>query len=151
MNAEEGELDQELRLSEPLLWESEFSPEAERKGMMKEMNSTKNFDVNDEVKIEGFAPRSKQVDEALDCRWAKVWKGEHDLRCRVVVRGCFQNVEKSEEDNLFASTPALVTMRLLLCMATARNWGVTLGDVSTAFLQATMSGKVCLADEGILS
>ena len=37
--------------------------------------------------------------------------------CRVVVRGCFQNVEKSEEDNLFASTPSLATMRLLLCMA----------------------------------
>ena len=43
MNAEEGELDQEMRLSEPRLWESEFPPEAEKKGMMKEMNSMKNF------------------------------------------------------------------------------------------------------------
>ena len=64
----------------------------------------------------------------------------------MVVRGCFQDVEKNEEDNLFASTPSLVTMRpmrLLLCMAMSKkNWRITLGDVSTAFLHAAMSGEV---------
>ena len=35
-----------------------------------------------------------------------------------------------------------MTMRLLLCMAMSRNWGITLGDVSTAFLHAAMSGEV---------
>ena len=80
--------------------------------------------------------------EALDYRWVKVWKNETDLRGRVAVRGCFQNVEKTEEDNLFASTPSLVTMRLLLFMALVRNWGITPGDVSTAFLHAAMSGEV---------
>ena len=39
MTAEEGELDQEVRLSGPLLWESEFPPETEKKGMMKQLNS----------------------------------------------------------------------------------------------------------------
>eukprot|EP00439_Symbiodinium_sp_Y106_P043240 s572_g5.t1 len=48
VNAEEGENQQELKLAEPLLWESEFPPEAEKKGMMKEMNSMKDFDVYDE-------------------------------------------------------------------------------------------------------
>ncbi|OLP82435.1 Copia protein [Symbiodinium microadriaticum] len=140
VNAEEGELDQEMRLAEPLLWESEFPPEAEKKGMIKEMNSMKEFDVYDEVMVKDCA--EEQVSEALDCRWVKVWKNETDLRCREVVRGCLQNFEKTEEDNLFASTPSLVTMRLLLCMALARNWGITLGDVSTAFLHAAMSGEV---------
>ena len=145
VNAEEGELDQEMRLSEPLLWESEFPPEAERRGMMKEMDSMRNFEVYDEVKVDDCT--QEQIDGALDCRWVKVWKSEDELRCRVVVRGCFQNVEKSEEDNLFASTPSLVTMRLLLCMALARNWGitmgdVTMGDVSTAFLHALMNEEV---------
>ena len=140
VNAEEGEIEQELRLADPLLWESEFPPEAEKKGMMKEMNSMKDFDVYDEVLVKDCT--DEQVNEALDCRWVKVWKNETDLRCRVVVRGCFQNVEKNEEDNLFASTPSLVTMRLLLCMAMSRNWGRTLGDVSTAFLHAAMSGEV---------
>ena len=140
VNAEEGELDQEMRLSEPLLWESEFPPEAERRGMMKEMDSMRNFEVYDEVKVDECT--QEQIDGALDCRWVKVWKSEDELRCRVVVRGCFQNVEKSEEDNLFASTPSLVTMRLLLCMALARNWGITMGDVSTAFLHALMNEEV---------
>ena len=140
VTAEEGKLDQEMRLAEPLLWESEFPPEAEKKGMIKEMNSMKEFDVYDEVMVKDCT--DEQVSEALDCRWVKVWKNETDLRGRVVVRGCFQNVEKTEEDSLFASTPSLVTMRLLLCMALARNWGITLGDVSTAFLHAAMSGEV---------
>eukprot|EP00439_Symbiodinium_sp_Y106_P005086 s6380_g1.t1 len=141
VNAEEGELDQEMRLSEPLLWESEFPPEAaERRGMMKEMDSMRNFEVYDEVKVDDCT--QEQIDGALDCRRVKVWKSEDELRCRAVVRGCFQNVEKSEEDNLFASTPSLVTMRLLLCMALARNWGITMGDVSTAFLHALMNEEV---------
>ena len=85
------------------------------------MSSMKEFDVYDEVLVKDRT--EEQVNEALDCRWVKVWKNETDLRCRVVVRGCFQNVEKTEEDNLFASTPSLVTMRLLLCMALARKLG----------------------------
>ena len=104
---------------------------------MKEMDSMRNFEVYDEVKVDDCTQ-----DGALDCRWVKVWKSEDELRCRVVVRGCFQNVEKSEEDNLFASTPSPVTMRLLLCMALARNWGITMGDVSTAFLHALMNEEV---------
>ena len=102
--------------------------------MIKEMNSMKDFDVYDEVLVKDC------TDEQV--RWVKVWKNETDLRCRVVGRGYFQNVEKNKEDNLFASTPSLVTMRLLLCMTMSRNWGITLGDVSTAFLHAAMSGKV---------
>ena len=87
-----------MRLAEPLLWESEFPPEAEKKGMMKEMNSMKDFDVYDEVLVKDCT--EEQVNEALDCRWVKFWKNETDLRCRVVVRGCFQHVEKNEENNL---------------------------------------------------
>eukprot|EP00439_Symbiodinium_sp_Y106_P019913 s3222_g2.t1 len=36
----------------------------------------------------------------------------------------------------------MVTMRLLLCMALARNWGITMGDVSTALLHALMNEEV---------
>ena len=90
VNADRREIEQELRLAEPLLWESEFPPEAEKKGMMKEMNSMKDFDVYDEMLVKDCTDEH----EALDCRWVKVWKNETDLRCRVVVRGCFQNVER---------------------------------------------------------
>ena len=61
---------------------------------MKEMQSMKDFDVYDEVPVKDCT--DEQINEALDCRWVKVWKNETDLRCRVVVRGCFQNVEKNE-------------------------------------------------------
>ena len=64
--------------------------------MMKEMKSMKDFEVYDEVPVKDCT--DEQINEALDCRWVKVWKNETDLRCRVVVRGCFQNVEKNEED-----------------------------------------------------
>ena len=40
-----------MRLAEQLLWESEFHPEAEKKGIIKEMNSIKDFDVYDEVLV----------------------------------------------------------------------------------------------------
>ncbi|CAE7256846.1 GIP, partial [Symbiodinium sp. CCMP2456] len=43
--------DREMRLAEPLLWESEFPPEAEKKGMIKKMKSMKEFDVYDEVMV----------------------------------------------------------------------------------------------------
>ena len=69
VNAEEGELEQELRLAEPLLWESEFPPEAEKKGMMKEMQSMKDFDVYDEVPVKDCT--DEQINEALDCRWSR--------------------------------------------------------------------------------
>ena len=145
VNAEEREIEQELRLAEPLLWESEFPPEAERKGMMKEMNSMKDFDVYDEVLVKGCT--DEQVNEAVDCRRVKVWKNETDLRCRVVVRGCFQNVEKN---NLFASTPSLVTMRLLLCMAMPRNWGI--GRCEHCLLACSnVWRRVRLVTKGVLS
>ena len=64
------------------------------------------------------------------------------MRMSEVVRGCFRMLSKNEEYNLFASTPSLVTARLLLCMAMARNWGITLSDVSTCLLHAEMSGEV---------
>ena len=37
VNAEPGELEQEMRLAEPYLWDSEFPPGAEKAGMTKEI------------------------------------------------------------------------------------------------------------------
>ena len=85
------------------------------------------------------------MNEALDCRCVKVWKNETDLRCRVVVRGCFQSVEKNEEDNLFASTPSLVVVHGNV--SKLGNNRITLGDVSIAFLHAAMSGEVYIGHQ----
>ena len=53
--------------------------------------------------------------------------------------GCFQ-----EHDVLYASTPTLVTMRILLLMTIARNYTIKPLDVSTAFLHAAMLGTVLI-------
>ena len=111
--------------------------------MIKEMNSMKDFDVYDEVLVKDC------TDEQV--RWVKVWKNETDLWCRVVGRGYFQNVEKNKEDNLFASTPSLVTMRLLLCMTMSRNWGITPGRREHCLLACSnVWQSVCLATKGVL-
>ena len=100
----------------------------------------KDFDVYDEVPVKDCT--DEQINEALTVDGSRYGRMRPTSDAELLVRGCFQNVEKNEEDNLFASTPSLVTMRLLLCMALARNWGITLGDVSTAFLHAAMLAEV---------
>ena len=57
---------------------------------------------------------------------------------RLVVQGCYQDSAKLDADSLFASTPSLVTMRLLLVLALARNWCINLADISTAFFHAAI-------------
>ena len=48
-----------------------------------------------------------------------------------------------DKDALFASTPTLIALRLLLVMSLCRNW-TTYCDVSTAFLHALMNETVFL-------
>ena len=74
VNAAPGELEQEMRLAEPYLWESEFPPESEQKaGRMKGMGSRKSF-VYDEAPAAQCS--QDQMDNALDGCWVKVWKTE---------------------------------------------------------------------------
>ena len=49
VNAEPGQLEQEMRLAEPYPWDTEFQPEAEKPGTMEKMGSMKSFDVHDEI------------------------------------------------------------------------------------------------------
>ena len=61
---------------------------------------------------------------------------------RLVARGCFQEASKLDSDTLYASTPSLVTLRLMLTLAIARGWAISLADISTAFLHALLTEKV---------
>ena len=58
----------------------------------------------------------------------------------MVVRGYDQQIE--DPDEVFASTPSLTTLKLLLTLATAFNWCVWTGDVSTAFLHALVNSDI---------
>ena len=58
---------------------------------------------------------------------------------RLVARGCFQEDEKLDSDSLFATTPSLVTLLLMLELVLERTWSCALADISTAFLHAPLT------------
>ena len=70
------------------------------------------------------------------------WKTDIELRMRLVVQGCFQDSSSIDVDSIYASTPSLVILRLLLVMALARSWEISLADISTTFLHASIEEPV---------
>ena len=72
----------------------EFSEEAQKAGMKKEMDSTREFKVYTETEIPIEQVSKEQKRSAIDLKWVKRWKSESELRMRLVSRGCFQENEK---------------------------------------------------------
>ena len=109
-------------------------------GMQTEMKSMKSFDVYDEIPIEHCS--QEDIDNALDGTWVKRRKTATKVRCRLCVRGCFQ--ETMDQDDVFASTPTLVTLRVLLLMTLSRCWTAMTCDISAAFLHAPMTDRILM-------
>ena len=113
--------DDDLRLSDPLLAAEqleEWPEEKLRLGMQKEMESLKSFDVYKETTADKLSP--KELKEVIKSRWVLVWKGE-DVKARLVAKGFTQNVS---ELDLYASTPMLCSLKILLLLAQHRGWKV---------------------------
>ena len=142
VNEDETEKQTQLRLLEPQLFDHdpEFPDEDVIPAMQKEMGSMDGFDVYVQVPIHECT--QEDMDNALDTRWVKVWKTATNLRVRLVTRGCFQ--AGMDQDDLFASTPTLVTLRILILMILSRGWICFTCDVSTAFLHAPITERVML-------
>ena len=136
VNQDEKELLLMKTLENPHIWYStEFPREEEAAGMTKEMKSMRDFGVFDEVDIDKV-PR-EALESAISTRWVKLRKPDGTVRCRIVARGYTQQVE--DKDETFASTPSLTTLRLLLTLAVAKGWHISIGDISTAFLHALVN------------
>ena len=132
-NVEPTELEFDLIAKEPLLWyEPEFQKELVIEGMKREIDSTKDFDVYDEVKVDLLTP--EELKNCIPTRWVHKPKGLA-IKSRIVVKGYKEIVD--DKDDTYASTPSVITLRLLLVLALAKNWYVLGADVSTAFLHAT--------------
>ena len=84
--------------------------------MNKEMTSIKDFDVYEEKLITECT--SEQLENAISTKWVKRAKGD-GVKCRVCVRGYDQEVDP---DDAYASTPSLITLKLLLTLAVARTY-----------------------------
>ena len=136
-NVDREEELQALRAAEPVLWyDTEFDREQEIAGMNKEMTSIKDFDVYEEKLITECT--SEKLENAISTKWVKRAKGD-GVKCRVCVRGYDQEVDP---DDTYASTPSLITLKLLLTLAVAHGWHILAGDVSTAFLHALLTDEV---------
>ena len=72
---------------------------------------------------------------AIGTCWVHVWKGDK-VKSRLVVQGYAQHID--DLDTTFASTPSLVTLKLLLTLSIVYSFVVRAGDISTAFLHAFM-------------
>ena len=88
----------------------------------------KSFDVYDEIPIANCS--QEDIYNALDGTWVKQRKTATKVRCRLCVRGCLQ--ETMDQNDVFASTPTLVTL-------SSRCWTATSCDISAAFLHAPMT------------
>ena len=75
VNAEPGELEQEMRLAEPYLSQSEFPPEAEKAGVMQGVGPMKICVVYDKVPT-AQRTQEEQIGKALDGCRVKIWKTE---------------------------------------------------------------------------
>ena len=70
---------------------------------------------------------------AITTRFVCREKGD-EVRARFVVQDYLREVE--DQDEIYASTPLLTTVKILLMVALQFGWGILLGDLSTAFLHA---------------
>jgi hypothetical protein len=62
-----------------------------------------------------------------------------EVKSRLVVQGYKQVI--ADKDDTYASTPSVVTLKLLLTLALSKSWFVLGGDVSAAFLHADWVGE----------
>ena len=117
-NVEPSEKEFDLIAKEPLLWyEPEFQKELVIEGMKKELECVKEFDVYDEVTVGELSP--EELRNCIPTRWVHKPKGLA-IKSRIVVKGYKEIVE--DKDDTFASTPSVITLRLLLVIALSKNW-----------------------------
>ena len=113
---------------------NQYSPEELAKGMQTEMNSMDYFDVYVERNLSTLTEAQRQG--IIKSKWV-LRRKEDGVRCRLVGKGFAQEINDKDAD-AYASTPQLVTLKCLLAFALARQQTILSGDVSTAFLHATL-------------
>ena len=116
-----------------------LDPQEVHEGIIQELKQMDRFDTHDEVPKESLTAEEKN--DTIDTRWVfrkKKESGKTFVRARLVVRGFKQKVE--DLDSVYASTPSMTILRLLLLLALTLCWNIQTFDVCTAFMQAPLSG-----------
>ena len=71
--------------------------------------------------------------------WVNKPKGD-GIRSRLVCKGCYQDMP--DKDDVYASTPLLTSLKILLTIGLLKGHRMVFADVSTAFLHAPITEEV---------
>ena len=99
--------------------------------MKEDITMMRDFDVATEVDHTSLSPT--QLQHALDFRLVHRWKGS-TVKSRLCTRRCKQHVQYV--DSVFASTPSLSSLKLMMTLSLAYIWSIDTFDIVTAFLIA---------------
>ena len=141
MNDDTEEYKEELKLSEPIIWDltRETPEEAQKIGMNKEMKSMKDFTVYTEKPIEECA--EEQVRNAIGVKWVKRWK-RHRFANEIVGASMLPGRTGVGFRHTFRQHTFIGHSQSHVDHGMARSWCVKLADVSTAFLHAPMKQDI---------
>ena len=115
--------------------------------MNKEVDQMKKHGVYEELSTDTVDQET--LHSAIDSEWVHKNKTPTEVRSRIVAKGYKEEVE--DLDDIYASTPLFVILRVLLMVAMARSWKIRLGDMSTiSTCTAWQSARLHLATKRIL-
>ena len=122
------EIDSSVELSEAVL--RGLDKEAVLAAMKRELESLKRFQVFATVPLSSVPPNSR----IISTRWVITVKPCGTVKARLVAR----DVNNGSWQDTFSSTPSSAGLRCALALAAHRGWSVVTGDLTTAFLHATI-------------
>ena len=122
------EIDSGVELSEAVL--NGLDKEAVRAAMQRELDALNRFEVYTTVPVSSVPPGNR----VISTRWVVTVKPCGTVKARLVVR----DLNDGSWQDTFSSTPSSVGLRCALSVAASRGWSVLTGDLTAAFLHATV-------------
>ena len=95
----------------------------------------RSFEVYRLIPLASTTPEEQR--HAIATRWVETWKGDK-VKCRLVAKDLKVKDLLRDKDELYAATPAFVTLKVQLTIALANRWGVWSLDIGNAFLHAKL-------------
>ena len=85
------------------------------------------------------AEATEGEEQVISTKFVDTYNVETGLRSRLCTRGYEATTSiEAEGKSLFAATPSIMAVRLMLWFAVFRSWSVAIADVTGAFLNASL-------------
>ena len=112
--------------------QDEFPEHLLRQGIQDEMNSITSFETFIPVRVDELPV---PVSEVIPSRFVNKWKNSK-VKSRLVVQAYNQHIE--DQDDIYAATPLISILKVLLLLSLSLSWSIVGFDVNTAFLHASI-------------